>query len=622
MKRMRRRQAKRFNFFMLYYFSKNIIKILNLLIAGICLNLTLLAQTPTPSTTQTPNPGTKVDTSKVVPSAELPNNPPPVAPNFSAPIRPLPSAERIGVDAANQLPLTLDEAIEMALRNNNDIDNSRVNVKIAEENLKGAKGAYDPQLSSESFHESRTTPTASTIGGAGSSGGVTQTATGATATVEGISPKAGGNYSASVSSSTTTTNNQNATLNPQYPSAVTLSYVQPLWRGLKTDNNRRQVEIAKKNLSLTDAQFRQRVIETINQVERAYWDLVFALRNLQVQIDAVKQARTQLESNQRLVEKGVLAPIEIVSATAQITTFEQNVYSAQEVVTQSENTLKTLILKDRSADLWTRALTPVTPVELQAPRVPLDTAVADALKNRPEIQQLQTNSEINKINTDFFRNQTKPQIDLFGTYTSNGLAGGANNITRTSTTVNADLLARVNQLSTLSGFTPLVIPNTVTVTSPPGNLVGSYFNSLGNLLTQDYPTYRFGVRISLPFGNRVAEADLGKSLAEGSLIKNQRSQTEQNIEAEVRNALQSLRSAEARLASATASRAASEQLFESEQRQFRAGTTTVYLVQQRQNDLLIAKSRELQAQTDLNKAIANFQRATGTTLTVNNIVLK
>ena len=610
---------------MLYYFSKNIIKILNLLIVGFCLTLTLLAQnttpTPTPSPTIKPE-SNKVDTSKVVPSADLPNNPPPIAPNFSAPIRPLPSAERVGVEAENQLPITLDEAIEMALKNNNDIDSSRINVKIAEENLKGAKGAYDPQLSSESFYESRTTPTASTIGGAGSSGGVTQTSTGATATAEGLSPKAGGNYSASVSSSVTTTNNQNATLNPQYPSAVTLSYTQPLWRGLKTDNARRQVEIAKKNLSLTDAQFRQRVIENINRVEQAYWDLVFALRNLQVQIDAVKQARTQLESNQRLVEKGVLAPIEIVSATAQITTFEQNVYSAQDTVTQAENTLKTLILKDRTADLWSRPLTPVTPVELQAPRVPLDTAVADALKNRPEIQQLQTNSEINKINTDFFRDQTKPQIDLFGTYTSNGLAGGANNITRTSTTVNADLLARVNQLSTLSGFTPLVIPNTVTVTSPPTNLTGNYFNSLGNLLTQDYPTYRFGVRISLPWGNRVAEADLGKSLAEGSLIKNQRSQTEQTIEAEVRNALQSLRSAEARLASATASRAASEQLFDSEQRQFRAGTTTVYLVQQRQNDLLIAKSRELQAQTDLNKAIANFQRATGTTLTVNNIVLK
>ncbi|NJM52700.1 MAG: TolC family protein [Blastocatellia bacterium] len=231
--------------FMRYYLFKNFIKILNLSVLGLCFTLISAAQNPTPTPTPKPTPN-KVDTSKVVPPAELPNEPPPVAPNFSAPVRPLPSAERIGVDAANQLPLTLDEAIEMALRNNNDIDNSRINVRIAEENLKGARGVYDPQLSSESFYESRTTPTASTIGGAGSSGGVTQTATGASASAEGFSPKAGGTYSASISSSKTTTDNQNATLNPQYPAAVTLTYTQPLWRGLKIDNNRRQIEIAKK----------------------------------------------------------------------------------------------------------------------------------------------------------------------------------------------------------------------------------------------------------------------------------------------------------------------------------------------------------------------------------------
>ncbi len=117
---------------------------------------------------------------------------------------------------------------------------------------------------------------------------------------------------------------------------MTLSFTQPLWRGFRFDNNRRTIEIAKKNPNLTDAQFRRRAVETIAQTESAYWDLIFALRNLQVQIDAVKQARTQIESNQRLVSKGALAPIEIVSADTQITTFEQNVYTAQESVTTAK----------------------------------------------------------------------------------------------------------------------------------------------------------------------------------------------------------------------------------------------------------------------------------------------
>jgi outer membrane protein len=554
--------------------------------------------------------------------AQLPDEPPPVAPNFRAPVRPLPSAERVGVDTMNQLSLTLDEAIWLALQNNNDIDSSKIDVQIAEFNLRAARGAYDPQLATEGYYERRTTPTASTIGGAGATGKVTQSDFRGLFGVNGFSPFAGGSYQADFSSGRTTTNNQNALLNPQFPSSFALSYVQPLWRGLRFDIRRRNIEVAKKNLSLTDSQFRQRVIEVVNRVEQAYWDLVFALRNLQVQIDAVKQARTQLESNQRLVEKGVLAPIEIVAATTQITTFEQNVYTAQEQVTEAENTLKTLISKNRVSEIWSRPLTPVSPVEIEAPRVPLETAVGNALKNRLELQQFATNKEINEINQRYYRDQTKPQIDLVGTYTANGLAGAANEITRTTNTVNPDLLARINQLSTAQNLPPLVVQPTTTVSSPPSGLVGGAFSSITDLLTARYPTYRVGVRVSLPLGNRVAEAELGRTLAEGNRLENQRLQQEQIIEAEVRNALQSLRSAEARLQAAAASRLSAEQLYESEQRQFRAGTTTVFLVLQRQNELLIARSRELQAQTDLNKAIAAFQRATGTTLEANRIDVK
>jgi HAE1 family hydrophobic/amphiphilic exporter-1 len=580
---------------------------------------------PQPGTSpQTPiqTPGQNVGDSRTAPSTELPTEPPPIAPNFEAPLRPLPSAERVGVDVMNQLPLTLDEAIRLALQNNNDIDSSKIDVQIAEFNLRAARGVYDPQLAGESYYERRTTPTASTIGGAGSSGSITQSDIRATLGATGLVPFAGGSYDLNFDQARTTTNNQNALLNPQFPSSFSLTYTQPLWRGLRFDINRRNIEIAKKNLSLSDSQFRQRVIDVVNQVEQAYWDLVFSLRNLQVQIDAVKQARTQLESNQRLVAKGVLAPIEIVASNTQITTFEQNVYTAQQDVTRAENTLKTLMLKERGSEIWMRSLTPVTPVEIEAPRVPLESAVGDAIRNRLELQQIQTNTEINQINTRFYREQTKPQVDLIGNYTGNGLAGTANEITRESGTINPDLLARINQLSAGQGLPPLVIPPTTTVTSPPSSLVGGPFSSIAGLLTARYPTYRVGVRVSLPLGNRVAEAELGRSLAEGNRLQNQRLQQEQVIEAEVRNALQTLRSAEARLASAAAARGSAEQLYESEQRQFRAGTTTVFLVLQRQNELIAARGRELQAQTDLNKAVAAFTRATGTTLTANNIDVK
>jgi outer membrane protein TolC len=552
--------------------------------------------TPPPQPSASPGaqpnqaPGQNVGDTGKVPSTGLPTEPPPIAPNFEAPVRLLPSAERVGVDLANQLTLTLDDAIRMALQNNNNIDISRNDVQIAGFNLKAARGVFDPLFASENHYRSATTPTASTIGGA-VNGAVTQTEYFGSAGLSGFSPKFGGQYSTQFDSSRTNTSSTNALLNPQFPTTLTFNYTQPLFRNLRIDNNRRQIQIGKKNVELSDAQFRQQAITVVNQVEQAYWTLVYALRNLQVQIDAVKQARQQLESNQRQVEKGVLAPIEIIASTAQITTFEQSVYTAQEDVTRAENTLKTLLLPDRTAPEWSQPITPTSPVDLEPPSVGLEVSIAEALKNRPEIEQLEKSADINRIDQRYFHDQTKPQIDLVGSYTTQGLAG-----TPTARAVNSDGTLRV-----------------------PAVLIGGYSKSLGNLLARDFPTYQAGITISLPLGNRVAKANLGRTLVEGDRIQNQLAQTRETVEAEVRNAIQALRSSQARLASAAASRDAAEKLYESEQRQFRAGTSTLYLVLQRQTNLINARGLELQAQTDLNRAISEFHRATGTTLPANNI---
>lgn len=581
--------------------------------------------TPIPSPSPSPSPQQQVNPPSTTgqpainaPAAVLPLAPPPIAPDYQAPIRPLPPSDRVGVDVTEQFPFTLNDAIRAALKNSNDIDASRMDVVSAENDLMAARGVYDPVLATEGTFERRTTPTSSTIGGA-TNGAVTQTDATGLLSLGGFTPFAGGSYAFEFSSTRLSTNSQNATLNPQFPSLATLSYTQPLLRGLRFDENRRQIEIAKKNLSLTDAQFRARVIDVIATVEQAYWDLVFALRNLQVQIDAVKQARAQVESNNRLVDKGVLAPIDVVAAETQVTTFEQNVYLAQEAVTRSENILKILVLPDRSSPIWSRAITPVTPVDLQPPHVPLEQAVKAALDNRPELAQLRTTADINKIDVRFLRDQTKPQVDLIGAYSTAGLAGAV--VPRTST-IRTDpvVFDRVNALSTLAGLPPILASASSSVV--PDNLIGGYGQSLRNLFAQTYPTASVGVRISLPLMNRTAEGRLGSALAQGNKINDQIRQFEQLIEADVRNTLQTVRSTEARLAAAAATRESAQLQYESEQRRFRAGTTTVFLVLQRQTDLLSAQARELQAQTDLNKAIASFQRATGNTLASNNIALR
>ena len=564
-------------------------------------------------------PGQSVGSPAVVIPPQLPAEPPPVAPNYVAPMRPLPSAERVGVDVNDQSPLTLNEAIALALANNKDINIARIDVEMAGFVVRAAQGAYDPRVQTEVDYQRSTVPTASLIGGADG----TTTSSGITgdARVTGNSPLLGGSYSLDFNAARSTTNNQFVTLNPQYPTSLTATYTQPLLRGLRVDDNRRQIEVARRNVTLSDSQFRQRVIDIITRVQQSYWDLVFALRNLQVQIDAVKQARLQLESNRRQVQQGTLAPIDVVAAQTQVATFEENVYSAQEAVTRAENALKTLMLPDRSARLWSRAILPTSPVALDPPRVPLEQALTTALANRPEVEQVATNAEINRINTRFFRDQTRPQVDLVASYSAAGLAGtqitgGFNPFTASNTAI----IQRLNQLSTTAGLPPLDVPTTST-SSLPGFLIGGPAQSLTNLFTFNFPTTRVGIVFSLPVGNRTAEANLGRSLAEGRRITNQRQQVEQTIEQDVRNTMQAIRSAEARLAAAAAARDSAEQTFASEQRRFNAGLSTVFLVLQRQTDMIAARGRELQAQTDLNKAIADFQRATGSTLQVNNITV-
>ncbi len=217
--------------------------------ACLALAVSIAAAAQTPQATlpaePTPTPAQNIGMLPGVSPATLPDDPPPVAPNFEAPARSLPDATRVGVDAANQLSLALEEAIELALQNNNDIDVSRNDVQIAEFNLRGARGIYDPLLSAESYYESRTTPTASTIGGA-TNGSVTLKQMFGTAGVTGFSPFGGGTYDFGFTSSRTDTSNLNATLNPQYPTDLTLTYVQPLFRNFRFDTNRRNIEIARK----------------------------------------------------------------------------------------------------------------------------------------------------------------------------------------------------------------------------------------------------------------------------------------------------------------------------------------------------------------------------------------
>jgi len=527
---------------------------------------------------------------------------------------------RIGV--FTQMPLTLEETLALALTNNREVAVSRIDQERAGYGVISAQGVYDPRVGGVTSFQKNVVPVASSLGGS-ATGALTNRNALVDPQISGLLPWLGSSYTADLSSQRTNTTNTFTQLNPTFPTSFNFSYTQPLWRGLRYDDNRHRLEVAKKNQTLTDEDFRQRLMVVITLVEQAYWDLAYAYGNLEVQLEAVRLGRDQDESNRRQEQQGLLAPIDVVAAQRQLATFEQSAYSAQEALTSSENILKALILADRGDPLWSSAIVPVTPVNVSPPVIPLTDAVTEALAERPELAQLRISRDINKADNRFFQEQTKPQVDVIASHINAGLAGAQLPPAPNPFTSGLSALSdRLNELSILAGLTPLPTTGGGTTGGVPPLLVGGYGTSLANLFRGNFPTTQVQLRVSLPLRNRTAEANLNDSLAAGRRILAQQEQTELAIEANVRNSMQSVESSKARLASARVARGSAEEQYESEQRQFRAGTSTLFLVQQRQTDMITARSQERRAEADLGKAIAGFELATARVLRVHNISVK
>ncbi len=357
---------------------------------------------PSPSSTVTPEVQEKpvADAQNVLP--ENLGGVPDIAPNFESKDRSFPELGRVGVDMTRQKPLALREAITLALENNKDIQLSRQNVRIAEFDLTGGEGFYEPRFSGNTQYERATVPNVSIFS---TNKTTTTNSIVGNARYQGFIKKFGTTYAAEFNNSRLGSNSPISILSPQNNSGLTFSLTQPLFRGRRFDNQRRIIEIAKRNLSLTDTQFRQRSIEIIASVQRAYWDLTYTLKNLQVQRDAVGDAKDQLAHNRRLVEEGILAPVDIIAADTQVANFEQNVYAALEDVNRAENSLKNLIAESRTDSLWSESIVPTDSVEIDAPDTTLPEALDSALLNRPEIELNKVAADINEIDRRFIVNR-------------------------------------------------------------------------------------------------------------------------------------------------------------------------------------------------------------------------
>ncbi|HEX7998032.1 MAG TPA: TolC family protein [Pyrinomonadaceae bacterium] len=597
-----------------------------------------------PQTTTT-TPGNQPTTSDALPS-QLPTAQPtptddinigqdvrePIFPSSQPrPIPALPNLTRLGVTSDNTLTLTLNEAIRRALENNNDIEVARNDVRFAETQLRSLQGIYDPVFTFNPQLNNLVQSQQSTLGGGSDqSGTVTTTDLTSNNSLNKFFSRGGGNYEFFFNNNRRTTNSRFNTLNPVYSASLGVTFTQPLWRDRSIDNNRRQIRIQRKRLEQSDADFRRRTIEVITQVQRAYWDLVFALRDQQNQLANLNLTRENLRRVEAQIAAGAVAPLERAEVMTELSRREADVLVTSQAISVAENNLKQLILRDPLAPEWSAQLTPTDQPTFDATPVNLNDALAEARSNRPELRRLSLQRDINSIDIQYFKNQTRPRIDLQATLATTGLSGSpvgtAGDVPLIAgppeASTSAFLLDQINQLRALQGLPPALVPNITTDSGVPTNLVGGYGRTLRNLFTFDTRNVVLGVNIQLPLRNRTAEANLaGANIQRTQLEASMRLQ-EQVVEVEVRNAAQNVETSRRRVLAARAARENAELQLQGEQRLYQVGRSTTFLLFQRENTLTNARNAELRAETDYNKALADLQRATSTTLRVNNVIVE
>ncbi len=520
-----------------------------------------------------------------------------------------PTPSRVGIEEGKPVSLTLVDSIKLALENNREIEVEHINAKQVESELRAAEAAYDPHLTYKQVFERSSMPTASVLNG-GVDGKLTYSALNASATFA-QRLRTGGSYEIDLNSSRIETNNAFATLNPQYNNQISFGLRQPLLKNRSIDEHRLRLLVGSKKLNVSDIQFRRKVLDIISQVQLSYWDLVLARANAEVAREALNLGKTQHEQIKRLVSEGELAPLELIGTQAELDSRQENVFLADESVTRAENALKAILYKDSSAPEWNSPIIPLDEPTTIPVDMTLESARRAARENRSEVEQLKLRRSINDLKLKFYKDQTRNQVDLVVGYTMTGLAGTPKAAPDPISAVTNQLSNRVNDLSAQSGLAPLPL---LFNNRLPESFNGSLGQGTVNMFNPRFHSVQVGIQIQLPFFRRSTEEKerLGQELAELQKINVEDQALSQAIEMEVRNALQALRTAHARIEAANASRIAAEVQLASEQRLFSRGASTSQAMLQRQNNLTAARTRVVRAQVDYRKAIIELRKAMGT----------
>lgn len=427
--------------------------------------------------------------------------------------------------------------------------------------------------------------------------------------------QSGTNMSVGFSNSRVSTNSPFTTLSPLVSSGFKFQLTQHLLQGFGFAPNNRFIRIAKNNREITDVAFRLQVITTVDQIEGMYWDLVFAYENVRVQQESLAFAKKTLSDNQKQVQIGSLAPIEVVRAQSTVATDQQAVTLATTNLQLQQllmkNALSRTLVDPRLADA---EVIPTSTVSLPAQEdiQPTQELVSVALGHRAELAEARINLASTEISNKAVRSALLPSLDLFAYYGGSGLSGSQN---PTNLCTNESAGAQADGFC--AGPNP-AFNNTVLIPAAP--TVG-YGTALNQLVDSSAPDKGVGLSLNIPLRNRAAQSAQVRSELEYRQAQMRLQQIENQIRIEVRNAQFAVQQNRASVESAQAAVRLGHESLDAEQKKFNLGASTSTLVLQNQSALATAESTLVSAMASYEKSRLELDRATGLLLDHAGIVL-
>ena len=472
------------------------------------------------------------------------------------------------------LELSLEDAVKRALENNVDIAVERYNPELSEESIQLYRGSYDPLLTSTVTQNSRTSPSTNAFAGA-------TKVDNKTFTYNFSALKSfyngGGNVRVDFSNNRGNTNSVFNTFNPSYNSSLTANLSQPFLRNFRIDSNRLQLKVAKKNREISDVQFQQTVTNTVAGVKDLYYDLIYAMDNLEAQRKSLSLAQKLLDENQIKVRVGTMAPLDVVSAQAEVASREESVISAEAALFNAEDAVKRAIFAKNDPSMWALRIVPRDRPTAEPMAVDVAAAMQRALNERTDIVAARKNLESADYNVQYASNQKLPDLNLVAAYGASGVGG--------------------TQIQRQGFGGPII-----------ATIPGGYSDALSNVFGRDFPTWTLGVNFSYPIFNRQAEATSARAKISREQSQASLRRLEMQVASEVRSAGRAVETNFKRVDSTRAARVLQEQRLDAEQKKFAAGMSTNFLVTQAQRDLALAEVAELRAVADYRKSVVDFDR--------------